>query len=174
MKKINRYFHKGKRSLRGTISITGKLEAYVGKYFVSGEGLEENIFLIYFDPGIDKYEAVDTVKEKMVACMSADYEYAFVKESILEKFKKDIAEYNITIIPVKDFDEEELCIDMQGWLPGFLSKITWISDDFLSDENIDFDFEAFEIIDSGVIYLNPNHFSVMEMITAIKAGENKE
>ncbi len=63
---------------------------------------------------------------------------------------------------------------MQGWLPSFLSKITWISDDFLSDENIDFDFEAFEIIDSGVIYLNPNHFSVMEMITAIKAGENKE
>ena len=109
--------------MRGTISITGKLEAYVGKYFVSGEGLEENRFLIYFDPGIDKYEAVDTVKEKMVACMSADYEYAFVKESILQKFKKDTAEYNISIIPVKDFDEEELCIDMQGCLPSFYRKL---------------------------------------------------
>ena len=174
MNNINHYFHEEKRSSRGSISITGKLEAYVGKYYVSGEGLEENIFLIYYDPEVDEYEPVDTDKEKLVACLSADYEYAFVIESMLEKFKKDTEEYNITIIPVKNIDNEELCVDDIDSLPEFLSDVKWINDDFLTDENIDFDFDSFELIDSGIIYLNPNHFSVFEMILAIKDGENKK
>ena len=173
MNKINQYFHNKKQSIRGSISITGKLEAYVGKYYVSGEGIKENIYLIYYDSEVDKYEAVDDTKENLVACVTADYEYAFVKESILEKFKEDTLEYNITLIPVKDFDVEELCIDNNNSLPSFLSEIIWINDDFLSDENMDFDYEAFERIDSGIVYLNPNHFSVNEMIQAIKYTEEK-
>ena len=36
------------------------------------------------------------------------------------------------------------------------------------DANIPFDYEAFEIIDSKVDYLNPNHFSVSQLIRLLK------
>lgn len=37
----------------------------------------------------------------------------------------------------------------------------------MSDENIEFDFEAFEIIDSGEKYVNPKHFSVVDIVAAL-------
>ena len=52
--------------------------------------------------------------------------------------------------------------------PDFLSDILWIRDDFLSDENIDFDYDAFEQIDSGIDYINPDHFSVNEIIYSVR------
>ncbi len=167
---LNNYFHHDKLANKGTISVSGKLEAFIRNYYVSGEGCPgETVLLIYYDPKIDSYyNAVECIKENLIACMSADYEYAFVKEPLLQKFKNDIKEYNTTIIPIKDFDIQECRIDETAYLPEFLSKISWIRDDFLSDENIDFDYEAFERIDDGIEYLNPDHFSVNEMISIVR------
>ena len=42
-----------------------------------------------------------------------------------------------------------------------------VADDFLNDEDIAFDFESFEIIDSGTEYVNPKHFSVSGLINVL-------
>lgn len=52
-------------------------------------------------------------------------------------------------------------------IPEFLQDIIWINDDFMLDENIPFDFEAFELIDRKVNYLNPKHFSVSQLVYAL-------
>lgn len=39
----------------------------------------------------------------------------------------------------------------------------WI-DDFLNNEKLEFDYEKFELIDTGVKYLNPKHFSVKSFV----------
>lgn len=44
-------------------------------------------------------------------------------------------------------------------LPAF-----WIDDDFLNNEKLEFDYEKFELIDAGVKYLNPKHFSVKNFV----------
>ncbi len=167
---LNDYFHAGSKADKGSISVSGKLEAFIGNYFVSGEGMPDTkILLIYYDPKIDSlYNAVECIMENLIACMTADYEYAFVKESVFQKFSKDISEYNTTIIPVSDFDEQELSVNEREYLPGFLSDICWIRDDFLSNEDIEFDYDAFEVIDDGVDYINPDHFSVNEIISYIR------
>ena len=61
-------------------------------------------------------------------------------------------------IEVDNFYQELLCVSTVN-IPEFLQDIIWINDDFMLDENIPFDFEAFELIDSKVNYLNPKHFS---------------
>ena len=50
---------------------------------------------------------------------------------------------------------------------GFMAGIRWIDDVFLNDEKIEFDYEAFDIIDSGAEYINPKHFSAKELIRAV-------
>ena len=69
---LNDYFHNEKKASNGSISVSGKLEAYIGNYFVSGEGiLDEKLLLIYYDPEIDNiYDAVECTKEKLIACMT--------------------------------------------------------------------------------------------------------
>ena len=91
---LNNYFHHDKLANEGTISVSGKLEAFIGNYFVSGEGCSgETVLLIYYDPEIDSYfDAFECIKENLIACMSADYGYAFVKEPLLQKFRNDIKE----------------------------------------------------------------------------------
>ena len=167
---LNDYFHNEKKASNGSISVSGKLEAYIGNYFVSGEGiLDEKLLLIYYDPEIDNiYDAVECTKENLIACMTVDYQYAFVKIDFLQKFSGDIKEYNTTIIPVSDFETPECKIDETQNVPDFISDIVWIRDDFLSDENIDFDYDAFEQIDSGIDYINPDHFSVNEIIYSVR------
>ena len=44
-------------------------------------------------------------------------------------------------------------------LPAF-----WINDDFLNNEKLEFDYEKYELIDAGVKYLNPKHFSVKNFV----------
>ena len=48
-----------------------------------------------------------------------------------------------------------------------MAGIRWIDDVFLNDEKIEFDYEAFDIIDSGAEYINPKHFSAKELIRAV-------
>ncbi len=169
MIKLNDYFHLDKQATKGSMSLSGKLEAIVGNYFVSGEGNpDETIYTIYYDPTIDSYyDSVELVDKNLIGYVTSDDEYAFIKKSVLEKFKRDTEEYNMTIIPVDDLDGQELSINVECSLPDYVSAVTWIRDDFLYDKDIEFDYDAFEKIDSGMKYLNPDHFSVKELIRAI-------
>lgn len=169
MIKLNDYFHLDKQATKGSMSLSGKLEAIVGNYFVSGEGNpDEIIYTIYYDPTIDSYyDSVELVDKNLIGYVTSDYEYAFIKKSVLEKFKRDTEEYNMTIIPVDDLDGQELSIYVECSLPDYVSAVTWIRDDFLYDKDIEFDYDAFEKIDSGMKYLNPDRFSVKELIRAI-------
>ncbi|MDE5931444.1 MAG: transposase, partial [Lachnospiraceae bacterium] len=58
--------------------------------------------------------------------------------------------------------EENLTCAHPEQLPPEYKNIVWINDDFMNDDRIEFDYEAFELIDSGVDYLNPGHFSIYE------------
>lgn len=131
----------------------------MGHYFVSGEGCPEAILLtVYYDGSNnpDPY-AVECIDNNIVAYISADYKIAFVLSAMIDKFIADTKEYGIVYIPVNDFDREEFYIENTN-TPDFMNCITWIDDDFLNDGKIPFDYEKFEIIDSGMIYINPKHF----------------
>jgi len=90
-----------------------------------------------------------------------------VTDEMTDAMRAAPKEYGITYIPVSDFTSPELCIKKMNELPEIMSHIRWIDDDFFNDGSKDFDQEAFEIIDSGVDYMNPNHFSVKELIQVI-------
>ena len=77
----------------------------------------------------------------------------------------------MNMIPVRSFDEQEFYVENTKKLPDFMSNIRWINDDFLNDDQIEFDYEAFELIDSGIDYLNPAHFSIKKLINYIKFEE---
>ena len=84
--------------------------------------------------------------------------------SFLEKFINDTVDYDIHYVGVDSLDKE--CIECRRYtdycehiLPAF-----WIDDDFLNNEKLAFDYEKFELIDAGVKYLNPKHFSVKNFV----------
>lgn len=155
-------------------SLCAKLEVFVGNYFVSCEGVPgETIFTIYFDPAIDREECVQESPEKVVAYVTSDYKYAFVLEHIFDKFVKDTFEYGLHYIPVSDFSQKEFFIELTEEIPDLFRKITWINDDFLDDEHLEFDFEAFYKIDDGIRYINPNHFSINELIFFLQSPKTE-
>lgn len=96
-----------------------------------------------------------------------DESIAFVKTEVYEKLKKETEEYGITYIVVDDFYQELLFIDTDK-IPDYLQEIIWVDDDFMSDGKLEFDYVAFELIDSKIGYLNPKHFSVYQLICALK------
>lgn len=150
-------------------SLSLKLECHLGTYFVSGEGNpDETIYTIYHDPTIERDACVRRIPENIVAYVTSDHQYAFVLERLLDQFIADTLEYGICYIPVSDFDRTEFRIDCGSEIPALLRKITWIDDSFLEDETIEFDFEAFYRIDSGIRYLNPSRFSVHALISFLK------
>ncbi len=170
MKRINDYFVQTKqnKTTAKRISLCGKLEALVGNYFLSGAGVpEECIETVYYDPTVGFYDSVPLIKENIIAYILENETVAFVRADMLAKFQADTEEYGLIYIPVDSFDAEEFYLDRQMKIPHFLEPIMWIDDDFMNDENIEFDFEAFDIIDSGEKYLNPKHFSVEKLIDAI-------
>ena len=149
------------------ISLSGMLEAYIGHYFVSGEGGgNENYWLtIYYDPDIDTFtEAVEAIPSNIVAYVSSDYICGLVLIENIHKFRKDVSRYGISCIPVPDFECERLQCLHPDLLPCEFADILWINDDFMNDENIPFDFDSFALIDDGVCYLNQKHFSVAQLI----------
>ncbi|MCI9155837.1 MAG: transposase [Lawsonibacter sp.] len=156
------------QSSKADISLSGWLEAFVGNYFVYGEGGGSREFrwiTVYYDAGIDPiYEAVEAIFANAVAYVSSDYRWSFVLNRHLEKFRADTAGYGITYIPVPDFGQEVLQCAHIHRLPREFSNIVWIDDDFMDDETILFDFDSFALIEDGVEYLNPKHFSVKQLI----------
>lgn len=170
MKRINDYFVKTNqnKTTEKRISLCGKLEAMVGNYFLSGAGVPgECVETLYYDSTVGFHDCVPLVKENIVAYIVEDETVAFVRVDMLTKFRADTEEYGLVYIPVSSFDAEEFYIDRKMGIPRLLEPVVWIEDDFMNDENIEFDFEAFDIIDSGEKYLNPNHFSITKLIDAL-------
>lgn len=167
---LTEYFHAPdqRKTNKADISLSGVLEAFVGNYYVSGDGAWDPAFhwlTIYYDPSIDTdFEAVETISSNIVAYVSSDYRWGFVLNRHLQKFRKDASDYDISCIPVPDFESESLqCLHPER-LPDAFSDLLWIDDDFLNDETIPFDFDRFALIDTGVCYLNPKHFSAAQLI----------
>ena len=169
LKNILDYMNKQPLKKNTTTSLSATLEAFVGNYYVLCEP-EEIIYTVYYDGKIDnELESIDINDSiKIVAYVTSDYKYAFVLEKIFNKFIEDTIEYGFIYIPVKSFELNEFFIDLNNKNPEILENITFIDDDFLWDENIEFDFKAFESIDNGTKYLNPKHFSIIELINILK------
>ena len=171
MKRLNDYFFSigQKKDIKQKISMCGKLEAILGNYFLSGAGNpDSDTRILYYDSKVGSCEPVPLITENIVAYIFETDHIAFVREDMLPKVQNDTEEYELLCIPVVSFEADELCIDTETEIPNLFRKIIWIDDDFLSDENIEFDFEAFDMIDSGVTYINPNHFSVMDLFCALQ------
>lgn len=156
------------------ISLSGKLEAYIGNYFVSGEGTcdkELHWLTVYYDSSIDTYtEAVELVPSNIVAYVSSDYRWGFVLNNHIQKFNKNISEYGISCISIPSFEDKILQCSHTDLLPCEFSNIVWIDDDFMDNENILFDYDSFALIDEGINYLNPKHFSVAQLIMIMESG----
>lgn len=119
-------------------------------------------------------ECVELVPDNIIAYVTSDYKFAFVLEKMLNKFISDTAEYSLSYLPVKDFMKEEFCIQTTEQTPGFFKRIVWINDDFLYDVKQDFDFNTFRLIDDGIKYLNPGHFTIYELVSYINSAEQSE
>lgn len=169
---LSEFFSQEPEPCKADISLSGWLEAFVEYYFVWGEGggdINFHWLTVYYDPDIDPlYEAVEAMREKIVAYVSSDYRWSFVLSRHLEKFQKDTAGYGMVYLPVPDFERELLQCSRTDLLPQAFSDILWIDDDFMDDENIPFDFDSFSLIDDGAEYLNPKHFSVTRLIRMFK------
>ena len=62
--------------------------------------------------------------------------------------------------------EHEECIECSrysDYCENILPAL-WIDDDFLNNEKLEFDYEKFELMDTGIKYLNPKHFSVKSFV----------
>ena len=170
MKRINDYFlsTKKRKEVKPWISLCGKLEAMVGNYFLSGAGVPDNeIQILYYDSTVGLDDEIHKVKENIVAYIFENENVAFVREDMLTKFKNDTEEYDLVSIPVGSFEADEFYVDRKMDMPYLLENIIWIDDDFMNNENIEFDFQAFEVIDSGEKYVNPKHFSVIDLIKGL-------
>jgi len=170
MKRINDCFLSAKKreEVKQWISLCGKLEAVVGNYFLSGAGIPDNeIQILYYDSTVGLDDEIHKVKENIIAYIFENENVAFVREDMLAKFKKDTEEYDLVSIPVGSFETDEFYFDRETDMPHLLKNIVWVDDDFMNDENIKFDFQAFEIIDSGEKYVNPKHFSVMDLVNVL-------
>lgn len=147
------------------MSIEVQLEVMCGDYFVLGnpDGFE----YVYWSVNCDNLSNVLGKRENIVAIISESMSLAFVRSDFLEKFRKDTGNYNFVYIPLDNWTEENLKCDSPEKLPDEYKHIAWIDDDFMNDDTLDFDFEAFEKIDSGTDYLNPKHFSIYEIARRI-------
>ncbi len=164
MKLINIFRRKERATPR--ISLSGKLEAIIGHYYLSGVGVN-NIETLYYDPSASEYDSIIPSKANTVAYFLKNESMALVRKDMLDKLKAETKEYNIKYIPIKSFEEEFLNKALLESHLDCTQDIEWVDDDFMNDDTIEFDFDAFEIIDSGVTYLNPNHFSVEQLISVL-------
>lgn len=154
--------------------LTCQLEALVGGYSVWGEGetvcAKENWMVVHYDETVDPsdYWWEDVVKlENLVAIISEQDSLALVWEKYAEKFKADTKGFGYSYVGFPSLIDEVCCCSNPVMLPEIFQKVVWINDDFLYDENIEFDFAAFVKIDDGVQFVNPAHFSVEQLVAFI-------
>ena len=168
MVEIEQLFINNKTPHNSSMSLGGKLEAIIGNYFLSEitYGVLRGLWnTIYFDPDIDsEIECVECIPENLIGYVDRKERWAIILDKHLKRFKKDTAEYELQYLTVPSLQEKILQCSHVDSLPSEFSKLLWIDDDFMDDENIPFDFVKFAIIDEGRDYLNPKHFSVNQLI----------
>ncbi len=122
-------------------------------------------YAIYYDSSVDGYnECVEITDKNLIGYVYCDDRVAFVLNSFLERFINDTVDYNIHYVGVESLDEE--CIECRRYFDycEHILPALWIDDDFLNNEKLEFDYEKFELIDTGIKYLNPKHFSVKSFV----------
>lgn len=152
-------------------SLEAQLEAIVGGYYVSGAGMDEWV-QIYYDKTAnpEKTTLREIAKpENIIAYVSENCRKALVLKAHHRHFKEDSKGCGLAYFSFSSFEEEIYCCNNPAALPLEFQNIVWIEDDFLEDEAIPFDFEAFEVIDTGTKYLNPRHFSINQMMNYLYA-----
>jgi len=157
---INELFTDKDRIPYPGLSLEGHLEVYCGRYFVRGDpdGLE----YIYWPVDENNLHKALQDRSFIVAIVSEKAGFAFVRDEMYDKFRADTKDYRFTYVRLDSLTEENLMCEHPERLPQEYRHIVWIDDDFMNDDKIDFDYEAFEVIDSGADYLNPKHFSIYE------------
>lgn len=154
------------------ISLCGHLEAYIGNYFLSQSGNPAAYWYgIYYDPSMDSHNEVEIIDTNLIGYVYYDDRVAFVLNSFLERFINDTVDYGIHYVGVNSLDEECLECRCHSDCSEHILPALWIDDDFLNDEKIPFDYEKFELIDEGVEYLNPKHFSVRSFVEYCRLHE---
>lgn len=104
--------------------------------------------------------------KKIAAYVSEDYKTAFVLDEFYEHFKEITKEYesNLNYISVKSFDDEFFVSDINK-LPKEFEWIIWLDDEFMDNNDVPFNYEAYEnIIEPKLPYLNPKRFTVLELM----------
>lgn len=137
-------------------------------YYVFGETACGDGIEIYYDKDFDYIEGtprhiLDMDRRYLVALASVKAGAVFVLEGFFEQLKRDSSGMGMAYIPVSSFEEKIFCCSDVEKLPENFSGIRWIDDDFMHDENKEFDFELFYEIDGGAKFLNPNHFSLNDI-----------
>lgn len=156
------------------ISLCGYLEAIIGKYYLYQVGNPyECWYAIYYDASIDKYnECVEIIDKNLMGYIYWDNRVAFVFNRFLEQFINDTLDYNVYYIGLDSLEEE--CLECRRYFDyrEHILPALWIDDDFLNDEKISFDYNKFELIDEGVQYLNPKHFSAKNFVKYCRLDED--
>lgn len=99
---------------------------------------------------------------EVIGYMSTKYPALFIQSTTLGSFEKFLVELSIPYTYVS-YDE---CVSCEpDILRNYISNtnLYLIDDRFLYDENIPFDYEAFELIDDGARYVNPYCFKLSEL-----------
>ncbi len=109
-------------------------------------------------------ESVACTPQNLIGYVDKKERWVFILDKYLKKFKEDTVEYELIYISVPSMQEMILQCKQTDCLPMEFSQLLWLDDDFMDDEKIPFDFDAFALIDEGRDYLNPNHFSVNQLI----------
>ena len=148
------------------------LEEIVGNYKFSERDKVITAGRLYYDASVDSDEAsIEETEENLIAYVFFDVSIIFVKTDFRKKLENDTRYFEFQYVPVESFDNGLLCVDTNR-LPETLKNILWIDDDFLDDENLPFDDDAFIVIDSGEEYLNPSHFSVGKFLRQYVRSDN--
>ncbi|MDE7195263.1 MAG: hypothetical protein K2O14_15035 [Oscillospiraceae bacterium] len=142
-------------------------------YYVFGEGSDCDGINIYFDRNFDYIKGqprhiLDLDPKYLIALVSVKLSVAFVLKNFFEQFRRDTSGMGLAYVPVGSFDEKSFFCSDVGKLPENFSAIRWIDDGFLYDGNKEFDFDLFYEIDGGTKFLNPNHFSLLEIFDYIQ------
>ncbi|UTY39009.1 transposase [Allocoprobacillus halotolerans] len=149
-----------------SLSLCGYLEAIVGKYFLSQSGNPDSYwYAVYYGASINSHDdCVEIIDHNLIGYVYYDNRVAFILNDYLETFMKDTLDYDIHYISLDSLDKE--CLECQNdeQYRQYILPALWIDDDFLYNERIPFDYEKFELIDEGVQYLNPKHFSVKNFV----------
>lgn len=144
-------------------SLTALLESPADSYFVAYESTFPWSAIYYrkgFDWETDSIRAL-LQPEHLAAYVFHAQRLALVTAAQAAQFRADTCGCGLTYLVFPSF-AEKICCDVTDRYP--FSEITWIDDDFLEDENAEFDFDAFYRIDKGEKYLNPKYVSVQEIM----------